>query len=169
MFAPEYPAPTQSAEKKGVVYTREWVVQFMLELAGYTEDRNLGDAVAVEPAAGEGAFVVPMVRRLIASCRRQNRPLSDCRASLIAFELDTISSSAARGAVVRCLLSEAVPEELAEDLARGWVRTGDYLFDSFALPQADFVIGNPPYVRLEDIPESVAGVYRGSYPTMAGR
>jgi len=35
--------------------------------------------------------------------------------------------------------------------------------------RADFVIGNPPYIRLEDIPEETASAYRDAYPTMRGR
>jgi adenine-specific DNA-methyltransferase len=34
---------------------------------------------------------------------------------------------------------------------------------------SDFVVGNPPYVRLEDIPVSVADFYRKSFVTMRGR
>ena len=33
----------------------------------------------------------------------------------------------------------------------------------------DFVVGNPPYVRLESIDEAVAEVYRKRYRTMIGR
>lgn len=168
MFAPEYPK-LQITEKKGVVYTKQWVVQFILDLAGYTDDQNLVDAIAVEPAAGEGAFLVPMAQRLIASCQRQCRPLSDCRAALVAFELDEARAGTTRAAVVQSLRSLAVDEDLAQNLAGSWVRTGDFLFEAFKLPEADFVIGNPPYVRLEDVPEQVAGLYRGSYPTMMGR
>ena len=35
--------------------------------------------------------------------------------------------------------------------------------------EADFVIGNPPYVRLEDIPEETALLYRDATATMRGR
>ncbi len=59
-------------------------------------------------------------------------------------------------------------QPLAEDLAYSWVRTGDYLFDTTNI-EADFVIGNPPYVRLEDIPEETVLFYREAYPTMRGR
>jgi adenine-specific DNA-methyltransferase len=169
LFAPEYPGTAQSFEKKGVVYTKTWVVEFMLDLAGYTEGENLVDATAVEPAAGEGAFLISMAQRLIASCRRQGRPVTDCRDSLMAFELEDESAQIAQVAVVQALTHVEVPEDLARELARSWVRTGDYLFQALALPSADFVIGNPPYVRIEDIPDGVAGMYRGSYPTMMGR
>jgi len=57
-------------EVKGVVYTKRWVVDLLLDLSGYRDEANLVDAVAVEPAAGEGAFLGPMIERLVRSCRR---------------------------------------------------------------------------------------------------
>jgi adenine-specific DNA-methyltransferase len=35
--------------------------------------------------------------------------------------------------------------------------------------RADYVIGNPSYVRLEEIPEETAQFYRDAFPTMRGR
>jgi adenine-specific DNA-methyltransferase len=159
------PAPL---EPKGVVYTKHWVVELLLDLAGYSAGANLVDAVAVEPAAGEGAFLVPMIERLADSCRRLGRPISDCRHSLIAYELDEGSADRARKLAAEVLLKHGVTASTAEDLAKSWVRAGDYLFDSMAV-EADFVIGNPPYVRLENIPEETALLYRDAYPTMCGR
>src|SRR5579872_4777561 len=78
-------------EARGVVYTKSWVVNLLLDLAGYTSRSNLVDALAVEPAAGDGAFLGPMIERLITSCRRLGRPLSECRNSLVAYELDDAS------------------------------------------------------------------------------
>jgi adenine-specific DNA-methyltransferase len=156
------------AESKGVVYTKRWVVELLLDLAGYTAGANLVDAVAVEPAAGEGAFLVPMIERLADSCRRLGRPISDCCHSLIAYELDEGSADRARKLAVEVLSKHGVNASTAEDLAKSWVRAGDYLFDSMAV-EADFVIGNPPYVRLEDIPAETALLYRDAYPTMYGR
>jgi hypothetical protein len=169
MFTPEHPALAESFEKKGVVYTKAWVVELVLNLVGYTEEANLVDAFAVEPAAGEGAFLALMAQRLVASCRRQNRPLTDCRDSIVAFELDEKSAAASTAAVVQALEAIDVTEEIAWELAKGWVKTGDYLFAAFDLAPADFVIGNPPYVRLEDIPDEVVGQYRDAYRTMMGR
>lgn len=159
----------QTREKKGVVYTKPWVVNLILDLAGYEADTNLVDVVAIEPAAGDGAFLVPMAKRLIASCRRQNRPVLDAAGSLLAYELDGASAELARRAVIRALTGMTIARPDAEQLAHGWVRVGDYLFDAPTLPPADFVIGNPPYIRLEDIDEVLASTYRGSYRTMKGR
>jgi adenine-specific DNA-methyltransferase len=155
-------------EAKGVVYTKRWVVELLLDLAGYHSERNLVDAVAVEPAAGDGAFLGPMIERLVESCKRLGRPLSDCGGSLICYELEEVSASRAIALAVGVLMDRGVSRPLAECLASTWVRIGDYLFEAPGT-EADFVIGNPPYVRLEDIPEGTAMFYRNAYPTMRGR
>ena len=155
-------------DPKGVVYTKRWVVELLLNLAGYTADRNLVDVVAVEPAAGEGAFLDLMVERLADSCLRLGRPISDCRNALIAYELNEVSAGRARALVAKVLADKGAEPSTAELLAHSWVRTGDYLMDSMTV-EADFVLGNPPYIRLEEIPEETAMLYRRAYPTMRGR
>lgn len=168
LIKPLRPALVPALEPKGVVYTKRWVVDLLLDLAGYTSDRNLVDAVAVEPAAGDGAFLGPMVERLTECCKRLGRPLTDCAESLVAFELNVLSAERARTISCEALEAAGAKPAVAKCLASGWVRAGDYLFDSTEL-DADFVIGNPPYVRLEDIPEEAAQLYRNAYPTMRGR
>jgi adenine-specific DNA-methyltransferase len=165
---PRLPRSGTPLEAKGVVYTKRWVVELLLDLAGYRPDKNLVDALAVEPAAGNGAFLVPMVERLVQSCKRLDRSLSECEGSLIAYELDDDSADRARALAIGVLTDYGVKRPLAERLAATWVRAGDYLFESTSI-EADFVIGNPPYIRLEDIPEDTATLYRDAYPTMRGR
>lgn len=159
---------SQPTEPKGVVYTKRWVVELILDLAGYTSDWNLVDALAVEPAAGNGAFLGPMVSRLADSCQRMGRPISDCVGSLIAYELDNASAKHALDICVTALTHHGIALPIAANLAKNWIRLGDYLADSIDL-EAEFVVGNPPYVRLEDIPEETALLYRNIYPTMRGR
>jgi hypothetical protein len=79
---------TALGEPKGVVYTKPWVVDLILDLAGYRVEIDLADLYAVEPSAGEGAFLIPMVRRLLASIRHHGRSLADARSALHAYELD---------------------------------------------------------------------------------
>ncbi len=154
LMVPSRAAQLAALETKGVVYTKRWVVELLLDLAGYRSEANLADAVAVEPAAGDGAFLGPMIERLAGSCRRLGRPLSDCRSALIAYELDDASAERARSLAASILMKHSLNSASAEKLASAWVRTGNYLFDVTNV-KADFVIGNPPYVRLEDIPEQI--------------
>ena len=73
-------------DQHGEVFTRRWVVELIRDLVGYTPDRDLEAMVAVEPACGAGAFLDPMVERLIDSCRRHRRisrrPLVHCARSI---------------------------------------------------------------------------------------
>lgn len=169
LFSFGYPEASFPAERRGAVYTRPWVVELVLDLAGYSPEMNLVDAVAIEPAAGQGAFLVPMTRRLVASCARQRRPLMDCLNSLVAYEIDSLSARRVESAVVSAIASFGVGGDVASGLAASWVKTGDFLFEAPHLREADFVVGNPPYIRLEDVPDELMRLYRGTYPTMRGR
>jgi len=141
----------------------------MLDLAGYTADRDLQLLVVMEPAAGDGSFVLEIVRRLIASCQLHGRSISSAHASLIAYELDHVIAQRCRDSVVELLLAHDVDSSAARDLSIQWIRSGDYLLELKQLPAADVVIGNPPYIRLEDIGGERVKQYRTLYPTMVGR
>lgn len=161
-------AQVSDLEPKGAVFTKSWVVELLLDLAGYLPSNNLIDAVAVEPSFGEGAFLIPMIGRLLDSCERFGRDPSECGDSIAAFELDRQSAAHARDLATTYLLSRGVTPQAANTLTSVWIRTADYLLESIAL-RADFVIGNPPYIRLEDIPPQTALLYRDAYATMRGR
>lgn len=165
---PRHLLPIAVIEPKGIVFTKRWVVELLLDLSGYRSDKNLVDALAIEPAAGDGAFLGPMIERLVESCGNLGRSLAECEHSLIAYELTEKSAARARAVAQNILINRGAKRSLAKRLADTWVLTRDYLLDANSR-QADFIIGNPPYVRLEDIPEEMASVYRNAYPTMRGR
>ncbi len=151
----------------GEVFTRRWVVEFILDLVGYTDDRDLGTMVAVEPACGGGAFIVPMAERLLSSLKKHGRSLDETRGALVAFDLLKANVNLSRSLLFD-LLSESNEKELARSVVNSWVRLSDYLTTN-ADHKPDFVIGNPPYVRQENVDASKLAEYRSLYPTMVGR
>ena len=153
----------------GVVYTKPWMVELVLDLAGYLPEMRLAELVALEPSAGDGAFLSAMVRRLVESCERHGIPLTKATSALQAFEIDPKAAEKAVGVVRETLVSLRVPPATAEKLARSWIKVGDFLEASLCFPIADFVIGNPPYIRLEEIPEKKAAMYRNGFSAMRGR
>ena len=157
-----------AVEPKGVVYTKRWVVELLLDLSGYCSDKNLVDTLAIEPATGDGAFLGPMIERLMESCKNLGRSLSECESSIIAYELDEPSAARARAVLGKILTTRGVNRPLAKRLSEAWVLNRDYLLEPGST-EADFIIGNPPYIRLEEIPDETATVYRNAYPTMRGR
>ncbi|MCL4445882.1 MAG: Eco57I restriction-modification methylase domain-containing protein [Actinobacteria bacterium] len=166
------------ARLQGEVFTRRWVVELILDLAGYTEDRDLGALRAVEPACGNGAFLGPMVERLSRSCRAFGRTIAETHSCLAATDLLADNVASARQVVESVLKTHQWPSGEHCGLAETWVTHEDYLLNQPAHlrlvgsePQqpADFVIGNPPYIRPEDVPVSLYKKYKVSYPTMCGR
>ncbi|MDQ3912847.1 MAG: Eco57I restriction-modification methylase domain-containing protein [Actinomycetota bacterium] len=158
----------------GVVYTRPWVADLVLDLAGYVPEANLVDAIAVEPSCGNGGFLESMIRRLSSSCRRQKRSLRDCESSIMAFDLSPSAVSASRERAESVLVACGWDVGTSQEIARTWIRDADFLLDAdldmLGLGGGvDFVVGNPPYVRLESIDQTVAEVYRRRYRTMIGR
>ena len=162
----------------GEVFTRRWIVEMMLDLAGYTPDIDLASMKAVEPACGAGAFLGPMVERLSASCRAHGRPITDARQALVALDLELDNVNHSRNVVHDALIDGGWTPKDAGSLARTWVTHSDYLLegaprltlvDQAGTCGADFVIGNPPYIRPEDVPSDLYQAYRRAWPTMTGR
>ena len=157
------------AGEHGEVFTRRWVVELILDLSGFTADRDLGGMVAVEPSCGSGAFLAPMTERLIESCRIHDRPLADIRTALRAFDLLPVNAELAQKTVAGALIEAGLGDTEAKSIASDSVQCGDFLLTPHGEDVADFVLGNPPYIRLEDVPSARSAAYRRACPTMRGR
>ncbi len=153
----------------GEVFTRRWVVEFILDLVGYTVDLDLGGKVVVEPSCGSGAFLGPIIDRLLESSRMNGRDLRSLAPAIRAFDLLEENASLARKEAVLRLVAAGLDDEDAQNIAAQWVTTADFLLTPLAGGSADYVIGNPPYIRLESVPSSLMIAYRRACPTMRGR
>lgn len=153
----------------GEVFTRRWIVELILDLVGYTVDEDLGARTLVEPSCGTGAFLVPIVNRLVASCHQHGRDLSSTGGCIRAFDLLDANAQRARKAAQLRLEEAGLDRTIAEDLAETWVTTGDFLLTEHEPASADHVVGNPPYIRLENVRPQVMDEYRRRCVTMRGR
>ena len=153
----------------GAVFTRRWIVELILDLVGYTCERDLADLRAIEPASGSGAFLGPMVERLVRSCRLHDRDINDARSAIQACDLQPASVAESRRVAQERLVSAGHSAETAQALADGWVAHGDFLLNQRNADTADFVVGNPPYIRLEAVPQFRSEAYRRACSTMGGR
>ena len=171
MAATEALATEGGLEARGAIFTRSEVVDFILDLAGYTEDQPLHEKRLLEPSFGGGDFLLPIILRLL-SAWRAARPngtaVDDLGDAIRAVELhhDTFRSTYA--AVVALLKREGLSANAATALAGRWLSQGDFLLAPLE-GQFDFVVGNPPYVRPELIPAPLLAEYRSRYQTMYDR
>ena len=158
-------------QARGAVFTRPEVVDFILDLAGYTEDQPLYKKRLMEPSFGGGDFLLPIVGRLLTvwrSVRSTRSAMDDLGDAIRAVELHRETFQATRAAVIATLKREGLSGETAESLCGRWLLQGDFLLAPLE-GSFDFVVGNPPYVRQELIPEPLLAEYRDRYCTIYDR
>ncbi len=153
----------------GEIYTRRWVVDLILDLAGYTADKDLAKMRAVEPSCGSGAFLVPMLERLLQSADAFGRSRSELSKAIRAADLLSPSVETARMACRSVLKEHGWRTSDAEKWCLQSINQADYLLTPHVFESVDFVIGNPPYIRLEDVEPELTSAYRLACPTMGGR
>lgn len=161
-------APVQSVEH-GQVFTRRWVVDLILDLAGYTPERDLAALRAVEPAAGDGAFAMPMLDRLTSSLRANGRDLTEAGDAIRAYELQAVHTDSLRAKMAAFLVADGWPADEVAAFVEASVVTADYLLATHAVGKVDVVVGNPPYIRLEDLGPDRLARYQSVSPAMMGR
>lgn len=158
-------------EARGAIFTRAEVVDFILDLAGYTEDQPLHRKRLLEPSFGGGDFLLPIVDRLFNAwqhTRNDDSVVERLGDAVRAVELHRDTFSATRRAVIERIEQKGIPARTASALADQWLVQGDFLLTP-PEGQFDFVIGNPPYVRQELIPAPLLAEYRNRYRTMYDR
>lgn len=158
-------------EARGAIFTRSEVVEFILDLVGYTESKPLHKFKILEPSFGDGDFLITIIQRLLTSWRKFRLPdftINDLIESIRAVELHQDTYSATRRYVINMLKQEGFNALEAEKLANQWLINGDFLLDPIG-GAFDFVAGNPPYVRQEQIPNTLLVEYRKRYHTMFDR
>ena len=164
-------ATSDRFETRGAIYTRAEVVDFILDLAGYTTDQPLHKRRLLEPSFGGGDFLLPIVSRLLAAWRStggHGAALVELGDGLRAVELHRGTFHSTRLAVIALLEKEALAKETSIALADRWLVQDDFLLTPLS-GQFDFVLGNPPYVRQELIPAPLLTEYRARYQTLYDR
>ena len=161
----------EGAESRGAVFTRTEVVDFILDLVGYTEDQPLYKKRLLEPSFGGGDFLLPAIGRLLTAWRATKptgSALDDLADAIRAVELHRETFHTTHAAVVDLLLREGLDAKSATALTDCWLVQGDFLLAPLN-GQFDFVVGNPPYVRQEQIPATLLAEYRCRYQTIYDR
>lgn len=139
----------------GDVFTSQWVVSFMLDLIGYTPDKNLSLYRLLEPSFGNGVFLIEIQNRIIQSAKRFN------------FDATAIMSNNIYGCEIddnkyyKCIegLTSTMPNYIPLKL-----KNEDFLTSSWDT-KFDFIIGNPPYIRYENIPKEALDSYKVKFYT----
>ena len=164
--------PSTGVKERGAVFTRRETVDFILDLSGYTSDKALHQLRLLEPSLGNGVFLFAAVERLLRSYCCNTSDLSqiveDLSGAITAVEVDEASIEATSVALAKSLAAAGVALQDADLLVKSWIVCGDFLLANFP-SKFHFVVGNPPYVRQELIPDYLMAEYRSRYATIYDR
>ena len=161
----------EGSNERGAIFTRRSVVEFMLDLVGYTPDQPLHQRAILEPSFGRGDFLLPIVERLLASrslALSAGDDVGSLSGCLRAVELHEESFDHTRALVVDALVRGGITPAEVESLANEWLVHGDFLLAPMP-GRFDFIVGNPPYVRQELIPSVLLNEYRRRFGTLYDR
>ncbi len=145
-----------SENEHGVVYTKRWVVDMILDLVGYIPGTGISDRIIVEPSCGCGAFMTAIAERLADEIRPSGN-WEKLRRAAAGFDIDPDSIATCAGAVIQALINGGCPEANAQEIAHEWLHCADFILDD--VPVCDFIVGNPPYVRSTDINREKRSAY----------
>lgn len=127
----------------------------MLDLIGYTPDKNLSSCKLLEPSFGYGDFLTEIQRRLILSAEKFDFDASTAMSqNIYGCEIDESKYN-------KCIeiLKLAMPNYVPLNL-----KNEDFLFSKWDT-KFDYIVGNPPYIRYENIPRDIRDLYKAQFST----
>lgn len=137
----------------GDVFTAPEVVCFMLDQVKYLADRDLRNISILEPSCGTGEFVIEIAKRLILSAKQFGFDANEAfRRNVKAFDIDSNKIS--------CCIEQLhlLGIEACDNIA-----VADFL--KIATDKVDIVVGNPPYIRYENIPDEMRNYCKATFST----
>jgi len=145
----------RSGIQHGDVFTASPVVCHMLDLLGYSPDRDLSFISILEPSCGEGAFLIEIVRRLRQSSINFRFDFQTAfEQNVFGYDIDPIK--------IECCIENLTKEGININ-ENTHIFCADILLCNIS--KFDIIVGNPPYIRYEQIPENKLTLYKSIFET----
>ena len=147
----------------GQVYTPPWIVNEILDSVGYCGDAVLNRYI-FEPASGDGAFLLEIVSRYIDACQNKGFPSNDIIKQLekyiYAVEID---EEAHHQSITQ--LNQLVLARLQIEANLQWkvYNQDTVVFFKNHIGFFDFVVGNPPYIRIHNLSQQAREVLKREF------
>jgi len=142
----------------GIVMTKKEVADLMLDLCDYKTTANLEKVRLLDPAGGDGVYIISALERLHDSAVRFG---FDFRKSLTNIRTYEIKKEIAMSLKLR------IEEKISEFGIFNYDASSIVLNDDFLRAETDsgfdIVVGNPPYIRYDNIPLVDRKYYRRKF------
>jgi adenine-specific DNA-methyltransferase len=150
-----------NGKQHGIVITKPCVVNNMLDAVEYKSSNNLANVRITEPASGDGAFALEILKRLLKSSQEFGFSFEKSLSNLEFYEIDSEKLKELNLSIQKFFKSVKVRADTQ------FVFEEDFLLAKSA--KCDILIGNPPYVRHENIPSELKKQYKKNFGTFKHR
>lgn len=156
----------KNGRKHGEVFTQQNVVKYILDEVNYISSMNLENIKILEPASGQGAFAIEIIKRLFYSSKNYNFDFIKSINENIRFvELDNSSCENLKTNILQTIKNLGfTTNEINENV----FSNTDFLLKDFNI-KFDCVVGNPPYIRHEIIDSKLKQEYKDIFSTFKYR
>lgn len=149
----------------GQYMTPDGIVNMILDNIGYTEEHTINKTIC-EPSFGDGAFLINIIQRIIDESERCGFSSDEIKKILLenvyGIEIDKCLYSKALARISNLLKVYNI--SISEKEWKNNLICGDsLLIYSKWIGKFDYVVGNPPYVRVHNMDENVRRIVR-SFP-----
>lgn len=143
---------TDAKKHKGRVYTPEYIVNIILDMSHYTDD--FLEKHVIDNSCGDGAFLCEIVNRYCKLSLKRNLPQNTLKKHLEKYihgiEIDPVEHKKCLKKVTEVAKKYGITNEINWDIICENALTVDKYNGKM-----DFVLGNPPYVRVHNLDDSL--------------
>ncbi len=162
-----------SRKKSGSERTPKEIIKYMLDIIGYNENTSIYNSI-IDPACGTGTFVKQILDRLIAGLYK-NKNINMIKEKLIkeklicAYDTKPLNVYVTKIVMISTLIKNnliSTMENIIEMMDKLPIYCNDFLRIE---RKTDFVIGNPPYIRLQNMPIEYREFMKKNFVSATGR
>lgn len=149
--------------KNDQIFTPSFIVEKMLSLIQFEPSLLLTKTI-MEPSFGDGAFLRPILEKTLGWCEENNvcdEDVVKMLGNIYGIEIDTKYHQKTLDSLNTILAQHNIDFQ--------WKHL--YLQDTLDFPSElkfDYIIGNPPYIRIHDLPEKTRNKIQNEYKFCSG-
>lgn len=134
----------------GQVWSPDWVADLILDRVGFIGEATINKKLVFEPSFGEGIFIYKLIDRIVTEAR--NSGILDKKiGELVDNKIHGIEYDGGLYIKTKQALISYTKNTYGLTITLPNLHSGDML-DFTPKQQYDFIVGNPPYVRIHNLP-----------------
>lgn len=147
----------------GIVYTPGWIVDLILDNIGYTE--NLEQKTIIDPSCGSGNFLTLVLDRLLGYLEDKGFSHKDkiniIKKNVYGIDTDENALEQCKINLYDILLKHKIEDKL--DFSLYCRNALDMELNKDLFNKFDYVIGNPPYIRIQNLNKEMRVYIQNNY------